>query len=164
MARRKGADLTFALGGKWNRAAAIRAACGVALLAALAKQEARADETVDFQVIVHPDNPVTSTTRAFAADAFLKTTTRWSDGETIRPVDLPASSPVRRAFSETVLKRSLSAVRSYWQQRIFSGRDVPPPELDSDEAVVNYVLAHRGSVGYVTATTKLRSAKVVQIR
>jgi hypothetical protein len=58
----------------------------------------------------------------------------------------------------------VTAIRSYWQQRIFSGRDVPPPELDLDEAVVSYVLAHRRGVGYVSATAKPREAKVVQIR
>ena len=43
----------------------------------------------------------------------------------------------------------------------FSGRDVPPPELESDEAVVNYVLEHRGAVGYVSGAAKVRGAKVV---
>ncbi len=125
---------------------------------------ARADDAALFRVIVHPDNPARSIGRESLADAFLKTSTRWDDGETIRVVDQRAGSSVRKAFSESVLKRSVAAVRSYWQQRIFSGRDVPPPELDSDDAVIDYVLGHRGGVGYVSPAAKLREAKVLVVR
>ena len=62
-----------------------------------------------------------------------------------------------------VLRRSVAAVRSYWQQRIFSGRGVPPPELDDDAAVVRYVLKYPGAIGYVTEGTPLEGAKVVTI-
>jgi ABC-type phosphate transport system substrate-binding protein len=124
---------------------------------------ARADEApaTEFRVVVHPDNPSGPATREFLADAFLKSATHWSDGEAIRAVDLKPDSPTRTNFSSGVLRRSIAAVRSYWQQRIFSGRDVPPPELDSDDAVVKYVLEHRGAVGYVSGAAKVRGAKVV---
>ncbi len=96
----------------------------------------RAQETAsEFRLIVHPSHSEPSAPRAFLADAFLKKVTRWSGGATIHPVDLRPTAAVRHRFTENVLKRSVGAVRSYWQQRIFSGRDVPPPELDSDEAV-----------------------------
>jgi hypothetical protein len=54
-------------------------------------------------------------------------------------------------------------VKAYWQQLIFSGRDVPPPELESDDAVVAYVLAHRGSIGYVSGMAELKNARVLAI-
>lgn len=113
----------------------------------------------DFLLIIHPGNPVDSASREFLTEAFLKKTTRWRDGTSIRPVDQRPDSPVRRKFSESVLRRSVPAIRNYWQQRIFSGRDTPPPELDSDQAVVSYVTKHPGAVGYVSAGTKLQSAK-----
>jgi ABC-type phosphate transport system substrate-binding protein len=125
---------------------------------------ARAESPPEFRVIVHPDNPSTALSRDFLIDAFLKRTTRWSDGETIRPVDQRVDSAVRRRFSDSVLQRSVAAVKSYWQQRIFSGRDLPPPELDSDDKVVSYVLKHRGALGYVSGTAKLERAKVVAVQ
>lgn len=132
------------------------------LVGPAAGAETRAGD--EFVVIVNHQNPTTEVTLELAAEAFLKKTTRWSNGETIRPVDLPPDSAVRRRFSRSVLKRSVAAVRSYWQQRIFTGRDVPPPELDSDEAVVSYVLKHPGAVGYVAANTKLGATKVLMLR
>jgi hypothetical protein len=71
---------------------------------------------------------------------------------------------VRRRFSDEVLHRSVSEVKSYWQQRIFSGRDVPPPELDTDDQVVTYVLRHAGAVGYVSAEAALNGTKVLEVR
>jgi ABC-type phosphate transport system substrate-binding protein len=114
-----------------------------------------------FLVIVNVDNPTVSVGRKFLTDAFLKKTTRWPHGELIRPVDQAPDSEVRRRFSDDVLKRSVSAVRSYWQQLIFAGRDVPPPEVGGDEQVVDYVRKHSGAVGYVSAASKPSGVKVV---
>jgi ABC-type phosphate transport system substrate-binding protein len=118
-----------------------------------------------YQVIVHPGNRVTSVDRKFLEDAFLKKITRWPDDDVvIRPVDLAPGSAARRAFSEGVLNRSVEAVKGYWQQRIFSGRDVPPPELDSDEEVVRYVLKYEGAVGYISGGANPGGSKVVGVR
>jgi ABC-type phosphate transport system substrate-binding protein len=124
----------------------------------------RAESTPDFRLIVHPDNPATSLTHDFVTDAFLKRTTRWGDGEALHAVDQRADAAVRRAFSEHVLGRSVAAVKSYWQQRIFSGRDLPPPELESDDAVASYVSKHRGALGYVSGNFKLEHVKAVALQ
>lgn len=142
--------------------AGLVAAAFVAAFGAPALAE-RADAP-EFLVVVHPDNPQGEAGAQFVAEAMLKKTTRWSNGETIRPVDLASGSAVRRRFSERVLKRSVAAVRSYWQQRIFAGRDVPPPELDSDEAVIHYVSKYVGAIGYVGPHAKLGDAKVLLLR
>src|SRR6478609_9663059 len=115
---------------------------------------------VRFRVIVHPSNPFGAVSRDFLADAFLKKVTRWEDAEAMHPVDQRADAAARRSFSDDVLKRSVSAVKIYWQQRIFSSRGVPPPELDSERAVVEYVASHRGGVGYVSEAAKLDAVKV----
>lgn len=124
---------------------------------------ARAEEAPAFVIIVHLENPAAAVDRKFLSDAFLKKITRWQSGEVIRPVDQMAGARVRSQFSEGVLTRTVAAVRSYWQQRIFAGRDVPPPELQSDDHVLKYVLRHKGAVGYVSASAKVEGAKVIRI-
>jgi ABC-type phosphate transport system substrate-binding protein len=116
-----------------------------------------------YVVIVNPRNPAASVDRKFLADAFLKKTRYWPGHEVIHPVDLDPDSPVRRKFAQDVLRRSVPAVKSYWQQLVFSGRDIPPPELDSDEQVVKYVLKFEGAIGYVSATTNLSGVKIVTV-
>jgi hypothetical protein len=120
--------------------------------------------TSEYRVILHPTNPLGSIDRQLLEDAFLKKVRAWPGGEVIRPVDLPQRSAVRRRFSGEVLRRSVEAVRAYWNQRIFSGRDLPPPELSSDEEVVRYVLKHRGAVGYISGSAPLDGVKVVAVR
>jgi ABC-type phosphate transport system substrate-binding protein len=117
-----------------------------------------------FRVIVHPDNPTTRLDRKFVADAFLKKRTRWGDDTVIRPVDLGARSSVRAKFSSDVVGRSVAAIRRYWSQLVFSGRGVPPPEVNSDDAVIKYVTRYPGAIGYISGTADIDGAKVVQVR
>lgn len=117
-----------------------------------------------YVVIVNPNNPANEADRRFLEDAFLKKITRWSNDEVIKPVDLSPSSPVRRRFSDEVLHRSVEAVKGYWQQRIFSGRDVPPPEFDNEDDVVRFVAQHEGGLGYVSGTTKLEGVKTIAVK
>jgi ABC-type phosphate transport system substrate-binding protein len=136
---------------------------GLLLRVGVRQAAAHSDASPDYRVIVNSDNPVTAVPREFLADAFLKRTTRWTSGEVLKPVDQRSTSFVRQKFSDGVLHRSVAAVKNYWQQRIFSGRDLPPPELDSDEAVVSFVSSHHGSVGYVSGAAKLERVKPVVV-
>jgi len=133
-------------------------------LCTLAEGPARAESAPAFRILIHPENPTTSLSQDFVTDLFLKRVSRWRDGEVAHPVDQRADSGVRKLFSEGVLRRSVAAVKRYWQQRIFSGRDLPPPELESDEAVVGYVLKHRGAIGYVSGAAKIDRTKAVSVQ
>lgn len=116
-----------------------------------------------FQIVVHPGRSGQGIDRATLTAYFLKKATRWPDGEMVRPVDLEPKTEVRRAFSESVLRRSVGAVKAYWQQAIFSGRDTPPPELESDEAVIRYVSTTAGAIGYVSGGSPTDLVKVVPV-
>ena len=116
-----------------------------------------------YRVIVNVENDVTKVQRAFLADAFLKKTSRWPDGEVVRPVDLSTDSTVRRRFTQDLLDRSVTSVKHYWQRVLFSGRDVPPPELETEQEVVDYVKSHPGAVGYVSAGADVSGVKVVAV-
>jgi len=130
-------------------------------LVALATAEGAPGPNAAFRIIVNPANPATVVDRAFVAQAFLKKVRRWPDGLTIQPVDLTRDSMVRRQWSLDLLGRSVEAVKNYWQQLIFAGRDLPPPELPSEGDVVLYVLHNPGAIGYVSGAVPLHGAKVL---
>ena len=137
---------------------------GVSIVVALTAAAVAAEQPRSaYVVIVHPGNHVSRVERKFLGDAFLRRTTRWPDDTPIHPVDLGPDARARIRFSEDVLSRSVASVRSYWQQRLFSGQGLPPPELADDEAVVAYVLGHPGAVGYVAAGTALNGATVLEV-
>jgi hypothetical protein len=57
----------------------------------------------------------------------------------------------------------VSEVKSYWQQQIFSGRSVPPVEKASDAAVVKFVEATAGAVGYVAPDAPTGGLRVLKV-
>jgi len=118
-----------------------------------------------FVVIVNTANPVTSVSADQLAGLFLKKVTQWSGGLPAQPVDLAPDSSVRESFSHQIHHKGTAAVKAYWQQMIFSGREVPPPEKASAREVVAFVSANRGGVGYVPAGTALGSdVKAVDVK
>jgi ABC-type phosphate transport system substrate-binding protein len=143
---------------------AIPSVLGVALAIWFAIAVASAAASDDYKVIVNPDNPVGEIDRQFLRDAFLRKTTDWDGGATIQPIDLGRRFPVRERFAQDVLKKTPSQLRSYWNQQIFSGKGVPPPEADSTAAVVEYVLGHRGAVAYLPLDADAGAAKVVKVK
>ena len=136
----------------------------IAVFAILVARSAVADDReASFRVIVHPDNPATSVDRAFLRDAYLKKTTEWGNGNTIRPVDLTAKYTARERFAHDVIKKTSAQLKSYWSQQIFSGKGVPPPEAGTPDAVIDYVMANPGAVGYLPAGTDPGRAKIIEV-
>jgi ABC-type phosphate transport system substrate-binding protein len=117
-----------------------------------------------FVVVVNQANPVSSLTRVEVSNLFLRKATRWADGGAVHPVDLPTSSPVRAAFSRDIHGRTVASISAYWQQQIFSGRDVPPSERASEAEVVAYVRNDPGAIGYVAAGPPQPGLKVIEVR
>lgn len=134
---------------------------GLAVVLGLASTTVADD--VQFKVIINPKNPTASIERETLRNAFLKRKLRWSSGETIRPIDLSSKFEVREAFTRRVLKKTPAQLKTYWAQQIFSGKGVPPPEVDSIREVVRYVLANPGAVGYVPADVDVHGAKVIEV-
>jgi ABC-type phosphate transport system substrate-binding protein len=146
-----------------KRHVAIAAALSIALSALSVTVSAEQATPRAYIVIVHPANQHSLVRRTFVADAYLKKISRWSNGKIVHPADLDYGSPTRKAFSESVVGRSVAAVRAYWQQRIFGGLDVPPPQFHTDFEIVSYVLSDEGAIGYVSSQADLRGTKVVGI-
>ena len=57
----------------------------------------------------------------------------------------------------------LDAVLAYWNQKMFSGAEVPPPQKSSEREVIEFVRNNAGAVGYVSASAPLTQVKVLRI-
>ncbi|MGH7717722.1 MAG: substrate-binding domain-containing protein [Gemmatimonadaceae bacterium] len=110
------------------------------------------------EVVVIVNNASISTeslTRDEVSKMFLKKVPRWENGTTVAPVDLASGSPTRDVFSQAFFYKSTAAIKAYWQNQIFAGRQVPPPERDSEQQVVDFVRTTPGAIGYVSAALAL---------
>jgi len=123
----------------------------------------RAD--VRIVVVVNTANAVNVLPREQLSKIYLRQIPTWNGGNEILPVDQIEKSPARIAFSRDVQRQSLSALRRYWQERIFSGDESPPPERVTDAEVLTYVRSNAGAIGYVVEGTDLGTGvKVMEIR
>ena len=138
----------------------IGSVCAIALLVSAASAAA---QDGSFRVIVNASNPARSLRSAYVSELFLGKIRRWDHGDAVAPVDRSTSSSLRARFSTSVHHKSVRAIQSYWQQLIFSGRGVPPPELHSDSEVIAYVQRNPGAIGYVSGSGSLNKVKVVEI-
>jgi ABC-type phosphate transport system substrate-binding protein len=117
----------------------------------------------EFKLVVNASNPVESLSKDEAAELFLKKVTRWSSGQVVHVVE-PAEVSVRNAFYRSVAGKSPSAVKAYWNQLIFSGREVPPVSKTSDADVIAFVRSNPGALGYVSAGTEARGVKAIALK
>ena len=120
-------------------------------------------QSTKYQVVVNKNNPVTSLSKNQLKKIYTKKMTKWDDDKKIKPLDLLKNSDVRSSFSSNVLKKSVSAMRAYWQRQIFSGKGVPPPEKKSDTDVIEYVKNNPGAIGYVSAGANISGVKKIKI-
>jgi ABC-type phosphate transport system substrate-binding protein len=114
-----------------------------------------AQQDVSYRVVAHVTNPVARLTREQTSQIFLRQVAMWDNRRPVLPVDQPADSPVRRAFTKQVHRRTIASVQTYWQQQTFAGRGVAPPERASDAEVLNYIRQFPNAVGYVSADANL---------
>ena len=117
----------------------------------------------DFLVVVNESNATTTLTAREVANIFLKKRIQWNDGTKITPVVLPDANPASAAFDRQILNKSIAALRAYWQQEIFSGRNIPPVERTSDEEVVAQVQKYPGAIGYLNGGAAHAGVRVVNV-
>ena len=120
----------------------------------------------DFKVVINVENSTSSISKKNLSDCFMKeaNTYTWISGQYVVPVDLAATSETRSVFSKKIHGRDVSAVKSFWQRQIFSGRAVPPPEKASDEDVLAFVRSNPGAVGYVSSDAVIgQGVKILEV-
>jgi ABC-type phosphate transport system substrate-binding protein len=132
--------------------------------AALAARPALAQSR--YVVIVNPRNPVSRLSTSEISRIYLGKTQAWDIHgrlEPVAPVDQRADSPVRMAFTQRILRRTVSEAESYWRQELYAGRNVPPPQQSEADAIAT-VRDVIGAIAYVSATADLKGVKVVNIQ
>jgi hypothetical protein len=111
---------------------------------------AQAAPAAPFVVVAHPGVPDARLNAGEVRRIFLLRRRFWRDGSPIHPVNLPAASATRLAFSRAVLGGTPRELTDYFNDLYFHGTR-PPPVLESERAVLLYVARVPGAVGYAPA-------------
>jgi ABC-type phosphate transport system substrate-binding protein len=131
----------------------------ILLLAAALAVQAGSAQAQEFKVVVNASTGVTSIGKDELAKIFLKKARKLPGGTDAVPVD--NDSDVRAGFSQAVHGRGETAIESFWQQQIFSGKDVPPEKKPGDSQVLDYVRSTPGAIGYVSGSATVGSGVTV---
>ena len=137
----------------------VRYVVRVALVLALLAPTVSAPEPPPLAVVVHRARHA-ELSLADLAQVYLRRKRFWDDGAPIVPLNLPAGTPLRVAFSKAVLQRSETDLADYWNRQYFYGV-LPPATLASTAAVLRYVAADENAVGYVPLSEVDDSVTVV---
>ena len=93
---------------------------------------------------------------------FLGKNKTFSNGESVKAINLKSGNAIRKNFEKEVLGKSSSQVKAYWSKLIFSGKAKPLKEGASDSEVLSWVSSTPNAIGYIDASKVDDSVKVIK--
>jgi ABC-type phosphate transport system substrate-binding protein len=105
-------------------------------------------------VIVNPKNPASRMFSEQAAQFFLGKSTLFT------PIE-HTEGPLRNEFSQKVLGKDSSQVKTQWSKLVFTGKGTAPKEYASSAEVKKAVAADVQAIGYIEKSAVDDSVKVI---
>ncbi|WP_235282122.1 hypothetical protein [Methyloterricola oryzae] len=114
----------------------------------------------DLAVVIAAQSPVDRLSPGAIRLIFNRKSLLDGNGNRWIPVNLPPADPARRAFSQALFGAMPEEMEEYWNIEYFHG--ITPPEvLASEEAVLRFVSATAGAIGYVHASRADNRVKIL---
>ena len=85
------------------------------------------------------------------------------DGSHVTPVTLKAGA-AHEAFLKAYVGKGDAAFRTTWRSLVFTGQGTMPKTLDTEAAMIDYVAATPGAIGYVGKGTDHEKVKVLAVK
>lgn len=116
-------------------------------------------------MVLNEENSVTSLDREDVSRFFLKRRKRWADGQPVEVFERQGSAELTQLWARHIHGRSVRAIESFWQRRIFSGQGTPPQRFDTDRQVLEHVAATSGGIGWVSCRARrIEGVRTLTIR
>jgi hypothetical protein len=129
-----------------------------ALLALALAPVARAD----FYVVVGEGSSVAQLTHKEVLHLYMGRSRFYPDGSPAAPHDL-AGSAQRAGFYRSLSGMTLAQVTSYWARLMFSGRSLPPAELDDEAALVAKLRQDAAAIGWLPTPPAAKGLRTVLV-
>jgi ABC-type phosphate transport system substrate-binding protein len=113
-------------------------------------------------VVVHPSNDATLDKQSVQR-IFLGKEKKFSNGKEVLPVNQVPTSGARDSFDTNTLGRSSNQIAAYWSKLVFTGKGIPPKELDNDAAVLAIVADNPNAIGYLDSASVSGAVKVISL-
>ncbi len=137
--------------------AMLRLALSLTLLLSFANAQA------GIAVIANKSNKQHAVTKKMVANMYLGKMKHFSNGRSVKPVDQPRGSQLRKKFYRAVLGMSESELNRYWAKRKYSGKGKPPMKLNTDAEILDWVASNPEAIGYIDGKSLNGKVKVLLI-
>lgn len=134
-------------------------ACMLSLGLILAFAAARGQ---DVMVVANQGVSASSISSTELRDIFTGVRSRFGDGMRAVPV-LLKGGPAHEVFLHHHIGDSAIEFRTRWRKAVFTGQGSMPKEFNSEGALLEYIAATPGAIGYVSRVTTGDSVKVLTI-
>jgi hypothetical protein len=103
----------------------------------------------DVLLVANKDVQISEIRAADVRAIFTGEKTRFADGSHVVPVTLKGG-PVHEVFLKNHVGESPDEFRARWRKAVFTGQGAMPKAFDSEAALIEYVAATPGALGYVS--------------
>jgi ABC-type phosphate transport system substrate-binding protein len=116
----------------------------------------------DVTIIANKGVAASQITEAQLHDIFTGARSRFADGSRAIPVVLKGG-PVHEVFLKNHVSDSPDEFRTRWRKMVFTGEGAMVKEFGSEAALLEYVAATPGAIGYVSRLPDGSAVKVLQV-
>lgn len=114
----------------------------------------------EFVVIVHPSNQDNLNLEMVQRIYLGKTKGFPTAGKAV-PLDLLPADAARAGFLANVVKKTQPQYTAYWAKLMFTGKGIPPKQIESEKELVMLVSKNPNLIGYVDASAVTDDVRVV---
>ena len=114
----------------------------------------------DVVLVANKSVKISEITNADLRAIFMGTKTRFADGSHAVPVTLKGG-PAHEVFLKHYVGEDPEEFRSQWRKVVFTGQGAMPKAFDSESALIEYVAATPGAVGYVSRISPQNGVKLL---
>lgn len=116
----------------------------------------------DVTIVANKDVGVSQITAAQLHEIFTGERSRFSDGSRAVPVVLKGG-PTHEVFLKNHVGESLDEFRTHWRKMVFTGEGAMLKEFGSEAALLDYVAATPGAIGYVSRIPEGSTIKILRV-
>jgi ABC-type phosphate transport system substrate-binding protein len=116
----------------------------------------------DVVIVANKNVTLPEISEAQLRDIFIGSRSRLNDGTRVTPV-LLKGGPAHEVFLRNHLGEDPDEFRNRWRKAVFTGQGAMPKEFSSETALLDYVAATPGAIGYVSRVTVAEKIRVLSI-
>ena len=116
-------------------------------------------------IIVNSNLKVTQLDKKDVQDIFLGKKITWPDDkETEIKFVLISDADFHSEFVKDYTHKSTAQFKRYWNNMVFTGKGMMPKNIDSMEALIQYVSQTDGAIGYITPGEPMEGVEVLDVK